>query len=735
MAHPAHTLESRWNVDDLKLGRPHWLADKLTRPRPLPVMDDPDAALWRDRVRPNAFWYAPGFQVVTPKVADDPESSPFAFRFETAGHDVNGNPGLEATVSFTLRRTMSQATLAAWEQANRPVANPVVTTGLSIQLEIPFRDETGTTRLNSLTTADLQDHGEMIVARFRMTDRWARLAYGALAVEGFQAEPARLSVGYSFEAYIPVPPNQVGPVIGRPRWRTRLIMQPSEPWESNDQPAVMGRTREIRLAQGTIRLEGEMTPRDRDRPLNVASIRPHGIASTLTLHTPLAIHPQIQASSLAEIVQTRKNYGIQTQGRTCRLDALMPCATLGMFYGQVVDDKFRSIGCQPAFQLGQAENRLYEEVPPLWPGSQQLFRILRCVASPGRFLVVPSSYVITRYDADDPTRNYRPIVCLFSTIDAQNIDKSRCVLMTTLAPDLAPFQVRRMMQCLHDNIHPRPEVEYVTETSAGLAYDWSIGGEAQTIGLLNLSIEAVKMWDGFQVSMTSDARGVPQLQAILSSGGIAGRAKFELADKTLCETALRIDLREIHGPWSTGPFAVTVNPGVVGIENRVESPVCVSELLCEGPQGVLTTVPVDQRIEPAAKCMVNVPSNVVSAWPIFRMEPTAATLPEIRAYVDDVTTNVVFLHVIDLVAHQIQSIVVGVRIQGMESSQVVELSATNPAGEAAFVLPLTQFLAGPLLQFQVSMINNAGQTTTGTWHDWRLRDQGNVIVINWDTWK
>jgi hypothetical protein len=47
--------------------------------------------------------------------------------------------------------------------------------------------------------------GDRITASVDLLDGWVRLCYGALAYPGFQAEPARLRVGWSFEAYVPLP--------------------------------------------------------------------------------------------------------------------------------------------------------------------------------------------------------------------------------------------------------------------------------------------------------------------------------------------------------------------------------------------------------------------------------------------------------------------------------------------------------------------------------------------------
>ena len=90
------------------------------------------------------------------------------------------------------------ATVAAWEVQGRPTARPVPTTGLSISLQVPYRDEHGQPAQQVMSAIEIAPAEGGVVATFRLTDQWARLAYGALGVAGFQAEPAKVTTRTSF---------------------------------------------------------------------------------------------------------------------------------------------------------------------------------------------------------------------------------------------------------------------------------------------------------------------------------------------------------------------------------------------------------------------------------------------------------------------------------------------------------------------------------------------------------
>ena len=54
-------------------------------------------------------WYLPELTLVVPPPGQDPDTSPFRYDLVTVGHQVDGSPGLEATVTVTLAAGPSAA--------------------------------------------------------------------------------------------------------------------------------------------------------------------------------------------------------------------------------------------------------------------------------------------------------------------------------------------------------------------------------------------------------------------------------------------------------------------------------------------------------------------------------------------------------------------------------------------------------------------------------------------------
>jgi len=174
-------------------------------------------------------------------------------------------------------------------------------------------------------------------------------------------------------------------------------------------------------------------------------------------------------------------------------------------------------------------------------------KIFRSLSQPGRFLVAPKSYCITRYAASDPDRAYRPVICLYSSLDAEDQSNNRCVLMTSLQPLLPPW-VRKDIELKAAGLHHAPVLQYLTEIEADVAYNWAVQG-----GLTSFQAQAARLWDCFS--------GIsrPIWRAAFSSGhagqrGNLGQCSLHFAPiKLKLSTKLDLDLSELTGPWGDGP--------------------------------------------------------------------------------------------------------------------------------------------------------------------------------------
>jgi hypothetical protein len=655
-----------WALNDVVIDQ---LALGVQRPRHLPVIEG-DSPLWPDHVDSNSYWYAPEFGLLVPSAVAQPNASPFAFTFRTVGHDTQGKPGMEATVRLTVRRQMPADVKTAWEARLKPNLDPVWLEGLSASLEIPFRDEQGRGQVQAVTAASVNQDGDNVIASFQLTDQWARLCYGALALPAFQEKPARIAVSYMFAAYVPV----------------------------ND--------RDTRIDWG-----GKETLA---RP---AAFQLHG-----ALHAPIA-------PTVTLLQAQPKAYGIKSQGRTSRMDVSLPCSQFGALYTQTTDAGDTAIGCRDALTLGQIEFRLYEQIEVDLGDAGSHLRVYRSLQVPGRFLVVPEMYSIARFEPGD-SRAYRPAIYMFSSIDAVHPERSSCIIMATLQPAVPMFRRRHLLEVLRQKFHPDPTLEWPTELSSTPVIDWVIGDSGAS-GQIRAA--AAKVPDGFQVSLSAPIESALQLKSIIERAGVNAGAQFPLSDGTSLQTTLSVDLTKIEGPWSVGPVEAARSGGSVTLTNRVEQAIDLSELVLYGGSRQGSVVPVERRLGPGETFVV---AQVPPADEIVARCAAAggpSSLEEVRTFIEDIFTNVVFMTSIDFTAQGITDIAVEARVVGVEGTVVAHLSAAATTIELRFVLPLTVYLAQPTLQFHASGTRADGSVMAGAWRDWRLDTLGNIVSITSDS--
>lgn len=751
-------------VDNLTLGR---IPSDLVRPNGHPVLDGgdpplphlpvvvvPSAPLWADRADAGRFWYAPDLSLAPVDPAVDPDSSPFQFTFHEAGHDSQGRAVLEGEVLFTLRRGIGAETQAALRAKGMPPASPVPTMGLSVTLSLPVRDDSGRLRHVGLA-ASVDDRGDIVVARVALLNEYVRVAYGDLAIAGFQAEPARVSVAYTFDAMVPVfapdlrleyagklartPVAYSALEVGSLRERA-FVDAADASFHSPTADVIYRRETPAGPSGGRVGtdpgLPGVPPPATRGgepRPLGAvaltAAVAQPSVAMAIARPGHIAvtpIRPDLETSVRLQDLLVRPRYARQTLGRTVDLDVSYPCNTLGTFYRQDLGDRMTSVGCQDSFSLGQTTLRLYELVddPSV---SSPLYKVYRSLSQPGRFLVLPSAYRITRFAPGEGERAYRPVIYMYSSVDAENEANNRCVVMASLQPDVPPW-ARKALAAKLASLHHSPVVQYVTEIDSDLSYTWSLSG-----GPAAIDPQAAKLWDGFQVTLSTDLAGGLQLQGMLTHSGIAAEASFKLVDGTSMSTSLVLDLGNLTGPWETGPVETTTQGTSAVLSNRIERGVNVGDLAIYAGDGSSQAVRVDRLLAPGASSSVDLPFVAAEAYPIFTLQAgDPATLTEIASFVEDIHTNVVFVNLIEYGNHNLKRLDLRARLKEVAGSETeVAIGEDQRVGEAAFILPLTAYLGTRTLQFQVTKTDTSDAVTTTSWLEWDLTTRGNVVSLTW----
>ena len=673
----------------------------------LPVVDDASAPLWPDRIDANLRWYAPALLTAAVEPNADPQTSAFLFAFRTAGHTTSGSAGLEGTIRFRLQRRMSDATRTAWEAAGKPTAKPINLLGLSVTLCIPFRDQNGATHRQAFT-ATLTTEGDNIIAEVAMLDDWVRLAYGALSAAGFQNQAPTLSVAYTFWAYVPVSAGNLSLLFDRKQAITPVIQPHAAVTEERNGAFLDAGLLTYRTPSNALRFNQEQVA----TPI----VRPH--LATFAIRPELA-----QATAVNELLQQRR-HGLQSIAREATENLSYPCATLGAFYVQDDAENGRvAIGCRDAFRLGQIEYRQYRRIDAL---DDPAYSVWRSLQQPGRFLLVPTRWSIARFASDDPQRAYRPTILVYSTIDAEVPINNRCAVLASLVPDISPAKRRALMRAL-GALAQTPALTLINEIDAELEYAWALPASS------GMDIRVAKLFDSFQVTVGTGIDTMAQLQAILRTSGLVGTTRYRLPDGSIIESTLALDLNRIVGPLPDGPIQVDLAAPRCTLTNRIERAVDVSDLIVEAADGRIETVRIDKRLAADATTQSVVAADIVQATPIFTMAPgDAAGLTEIRSFVEDVHTNAAFVNLVNYANHNLAALALQARLRGVPGIQTLALNENEPVDTLEFVLPLTTYLADPVLELAVTKTMKDGTAVTTDWLPWSFNERGNVVSLTWE---
>ncbi len=743
-----------WIVTDLLLH------PDITAIESLPIVADPAAAVWRDRVRSDVLWYAPRFDLSLPDPAGDPASSPFAFTFRRQGATADGRPALSGAVRLRLRKTMSDATRKAVAAAGGARAVQIPLANLSAGLSIPYVNESDGRLRRARYQGQIVEEGNDLALVFDLLNDSVRLAYGALSTQGFQAEPARVHVAYSWRAWVPIQGNQFEVQLGGKISVTTLTQRgagdsrsrevafsltPGGPElklvpEASDASRALAAILAPRPALSTVLTASTVTT-----PALSATAVGHGAAtavgimptaatsvslSTAVTAVPVGVQPAVVVArppltgsqAVTELIR-KIEYGKQTLVREETLDAFVSCERFGSLYREETNTGPIPIGCADALRLGQATVNLYREMSEL---ADARYRVFRSLVQPGRFLVLPAAYRITRYSPAMGEKAYRPAVAVYSSLDLTHPENNRVIYHATLQPDIPVHLIRRLEKRLAAEARD-PVVEYPTEIASETEYTWSVAATVRVEPL------AVKMWDGFQVTLATDLAGALVLKTMVQNTGVFGAARFRLQDGSTLDTVLAFDLGSIMGPWKVGPLSATITGTDVLLRNMIETPVNTVEAIVESADRTLTSIPIDATLRPGETRTVRAGGPAVSAWADCAPAPAGpAELEEIRSFVEDIHTNVVFINLMNFSNHGLTAVDLEARLKGVPGTRPVPMSGDPPRGVLDFLLPITTYLAQHILQFRVLKTFSSAAPQTTPWLDWDLETKGNVVSLTWE---
>ncbi len=621
----------------------------------------------------TSHWYLPELTLLVPPAGQDPDTSPFRYDLATVGHQDDGSPGLEATVTVTLAAGPSGATTAAWEAAGRPAMKPLDCTP-TVGLRIPFRDAQGRAASEVIPATGtsvagvLGEAGSTLTATFVVQDRWARLAYGVLSYPGYQAQAPTVEVGLTHSG-----------------WRESRRFQID--------PALIAGGKLLALRRGD------------DATRAVAPTQVLGMAKArIQLHPPV-----LQAEPLG-VTQWRQ----VTATAAASVPTVLPCADHGQLYRQQGAAGWEAIGCQDTLRLGQADHRVWQPEPVATAD----VTVFRSLTQPGRYLVVPAAYAVGRHPADDHDRALRPTLLLTSTIDVDDPSGIRCVLAAALQADLNP--ARWAMLGAELRAKAGRDVVLLTPWQAALTptVSWAIPGADD--------LDCVAVDDGFTLVLSTDIPGLLTLRAMLQRGGFLGSARWQLPGGDLAVATLRLDLGRVVGP-AEGPVTVTRTVDEARLTNLLGSRVAVRRLTADG---TVVASP-GLVLEAHGSATVALPAGTVGELAVdHEVEAGTETLDESRSYIDDLELAVTFVATGDLT--QVAGIEISCTLLG-DAPAPLTLTRSTRQGERQFLMPLTRYAEDPTLRFTATAVAADGTRTAAPAVDWPLRSRGVLIPIDTPT--
>lgn len=674
----------------------------IKRPR-LPVVIDVNSPFFQDEVSLAHRWYLPSVRLVTPAPNIAPAVSPFLFEYERIGSTSSGLPAIHASVRFTLELGLPERTAAELSKLSGVAAKQIEPVEPSVTLTVPYIDAANGRLQRALYRGQVQMAGTRLQVTVDLLNDAVRTTYGSLSKAGFQSEPARLEVSYQFQCLTPVTDRPHILVGGKIAMATFLS---STRQNGAGRIEVGSGSREMVFRVEPERLTG--TPDAVTRGAMPTRAKP---TAMMTARPPLVLSPA------AIMLPPKLQYAQRTMIRQEKVVAFFPCENLGGFYREKSSTGSTAIGCAEAFRLGQASTKSFQEIAELATGAYRIFRNLQ---QPARFLLLPAFYRITRYAADMGEKAYRPIILAYASLDAEKEENSRILYEAMLAPDITPLAYREVRRHLSAETQ-NPVLELPNTLAEDVSYHWDLTSN------LSVEVTVVRTPDCFDTALATDIPGALLLKNVLQNTGISGEARFKLHDGTLLTSTLSIDLNRITGPWPTGGVQVQRHGRVVTLVNKVERDVTVGDLYVYTGQQAPVRVPVERTIGGGASLEVTGPESFDEAVPdtTFLSNGTVS-LEEIRATVEDIRTNAMFVDLVNYENHGLSAILIDARLKGVPGTFRVPME--NRRGSVDFLLPITTDLTTMILEYRVTKLFAAKPSETTQW----LETSSNVVSITWD---
>ena len=144
-------------------------------------------------------------------------------------------------------------------------------------------------------------------------------------------------------------------------------------------------------------------------------------------------------------------------------------------------------------------------------------------------------------------------------------------------------------------------------------------------------------------------------------------------------------------------------------------------------------VPVERTLSAASADTVPVDALAVGAeiHPVYTTPATPEAIEAVPNAIERIHINVLVTNQILFANHALTQITVLVRQLGSSTFEQIQVGPETTVAQTDFLLPLTEYIARPVIQLRIMKAFSDGRTETKEWFDWDLNAMGFVVSLTW----
>ena len=672
--------------------------DAIRKPD-LPVQPAIATGIFKDWKNNKVIWCQDEISVALPTPGTPFTSSPFRFLFRVKGLSPQGQPVLESEITVTLKRQLSKLA------ANYPgyTVKRILPTHLSVSVNIPYTDNNGNPGSSAIGSSAVTVSDDSVTARFLLNNEWSRIAYAALSSDNVVARNIRLSVSYLFSAYSKVTPGNTSLVTLNKTDRLQVLKHLPRAFEPVSNVFVASQNTLI-SSTGT--------------SIKYSSLKPPVVPALMVALPHLSgaginIVPQKQEEALDKVKYKTDNLLYSNE-----FELSFPCGDMGEYYQEEKDGESSPVGCREPYKLGEADVKLFAEMPGL---STDRYKVLRSLQVPNRFVIVPARYVISRNTVDAP-EPFSPALIVYSTFDVNNPSASHAVINAVLQPDIPYYTFLRIREALRGFTAYDPDLQFITSVETEKEFLWTLPES------LYLANSAVVTGNLVSYSLTSTiANALTIINMIKQRGaGINGALEFSLPDGSRFTSLLLVNISDTEGPWMDTPLKAGYDQGSISLENLLGTPVDIAGYYYE-KDGKTLFGNLDITLAGHEKCLTTAPTgeNIV---PHYHLHPQENTISEIHAYLENINCQILFINTSGKDISSYKEIIILYSLRGDGNAMESIFSPEDSPLEVMLPVPLTSYLGSRDIQYKVRAKKVDGSAAETSWQEASLAN-GNIIDI------